>query len=146
MGEHLGAVLGRSAPSASIHSAASRCLRPRRARDLAVGDVADEHVAEDVLALARHGDCALAAQELLPLERVEQLLELRSGCAADRLRARRSRAPPDHRRVLDDAFSSGASASRRAAMMPCTVSGSGSSRAARSPARPRPSMRTYSSA
>ena len=34
---------------------------------------------------------------------------------------------PDHRCVLDDSFSAGASASSRAAIIPCTVSGSGSS-------------------
>ena len=44
-------------------------------RDLLVGDVADERVAEDVLVLAGDGRSELAAYEFLPLERVQPLLE-----------------------------------------------------------------------
>ena len=50
-------------------------LGPRGARDLAVGDVAHEHVPERVLALAGDRRAALAADELLALERVQPFLD-----------------------------------------------------------------------
>ncbi len=63
----------------------------RSARDLAVGDVANEHVAEGVLGLARDGGAPLAADELLALERVQALLD----CPALAPAERRERAEPE---------------------------------------------------
>ena len=49
-------------------------LASRRAWDLAVGDVADEHVPEHVLRLAADSRAALAAQDPLAVERVERFV------------------------------------------------------------------------
>ena len=103
-------------------------LRSRRARDLAVGDVADEYVAERVLALARNRRAARPSA--------------RTPCARARAGAPRpasastpstaSTAPsqktlPTTAASWSSRFSSSESASSRAAMMPCTVSGSSTS-------------------
>ena len=45
------------------------------ARDLTVGDIADEQVLERELRLTRNGGAACTLDELLPLEVVEPLLE-----------------------------------------------------------------------
>src|SRR5581483_696055 len=58
--------------------------RPVRTRHLAVGDVADEQVAERVLELAGDRGRAVAADELLPLELVQAPLELALLAAGER--------------------------------------------------------------
>ena len=50
-------------------------LGPRRSRDLAVGDIADEQVQEGVLALALDRRTPLAADELLARQRMQALLD-----------------------------------------------------------------------
>src|SRR5581483_11481176 len=57
---------------------------PVRTRHLAVGDVADEQVAERVLELAGDRGRAVAADELLPLELVQAPLELALLAAGER--------------------------------------------------------------
>ena len=52
-------------------------IGPRRPGELRIGDVADQHVPEGVLALPVHLAAALAAQELLALQGVQPLLEHR---------------------------------------------------------------------
>ena len=96
VGEHLGVVLGAVAGEGrEPFRGAPVLLRPLRARDLAVGDVADERVEEGVLRLAGDRGAAVAADELLPLERVQDAL----------VRARQRARPEDladHRRVLQE--------------------------------------------
>src|SRR5207302_3577726 len=71
VGEHLGVVLGAVAGEGGEPLRRPPVLlRPLRARDLAVGDVADECVEERVLRLAGDRGTAVAADELLPFERV----------------------------------------------------------------------------
>ena len=69
---------------------------PHRARDLPVGDVPYQHVAEAVLRLAPHRRSAGALHELLPLQRVQELFGLPTGDAV----AVRNRAEPEH--LADD--------------------------------------------
>ena len=73
-----------------------------RARDLSVGDVADERVQERILGFARDGRAALAADELLPLERVQRLVELELDTAADRGQPCGPEDLADHGRVLHE--------------------------------------------
>ena len=116
-------------------------VRPPLARDLAVRDVANEHVAEDVGGLAGDRRAALPAHELLAFERVHRLLDVSVG-QTEHLRASApgQKTLPTMAAAWTSAFSSGGSVSSRAAMMPWTDSGSGSSSSAWA------SMRTYSSA
>src|SRR5438552_14215635 len=74
--EHLGAVVApvRSERLDPLGGGAVQ-VDTARARDLPVRDVADEQVQERVLRLARNGGAAVAADELLPLESVQWLLE-----------------------------------------------------------------------
>jgi hypothetical protein len=75
-------------------------LRPRRAWDLRVGDVAHEDVTEHVLKLAFHRRSPLTTHELLALERLEH--DVDRGCVA--VRGERS-GPEDfskHRGVLQE--------------------------------------------
>src|ERR687887_1698725 len=74
MRRHLRAVLGpvgrqRREP----FGGAAVTFRARRARDLRVGDVLHERVRERVLLLTCKGTAPLATDELLALERVEEL-------------------------------------------------------------------------
>src|SRR5581483_11476429 len=71
--EQLG-LLGRPAERLDPLRRAAVQLRAQRTRDLPVRDVADEHVAERVLVLACDRRPARTLHELLPLERVQQLL------------------------------------------------------------------------
>ena len=136
VGEHLRMVFGAVAGEGSEPlRRAPVLLRALGARDLAVGDVSHERMEEGVLRLAR---------------------DRRSGGRAGRTpsararggRARRcsARAPGQKTLPITDAswrsdFSAGASPSMRAAIKPCTVSGS-----ARSPPPCSASIRAYSSA
>ena len=96
MREHLGVVLGAVAcDGGEPFRRAAVLLRPLRPRDLPVGDVADERVEECVLRLPRDRGAAVAADELLPLERVEDAL-VRAGQRA------RPEDLADHRRVLEE--------------------------------------------
>ncbi len=118
-------------------------LSAPRARDLVVGDVADEDVAERVLGLAGDGGVLLAADELLALQRVQPLLHRPPGEPGDL----RERSHPDDLAqdggVLEHVlFLAAVSASSRAAMIPWMDSGA-------PPASSRPrscTIRTYSSA
>ena len=139
MREHLGVVL---APAELLDPAGGEevLLGPLGSRDLAVRDVPDEQVAERVLAVAVDGARPLAADELLPLERVQPALERR------RDRPETSASAPAQKRLpitaasWSSGFCSGSSRSSRAAIRPWTVSG-------RLPTSPRSrSMRANSSA
>ena len=67
-------------------------LRPGRARNGAVGNIANKHVPERVLALAGDGAAARTAHELASLERVHAILDLKAVAVADR---RQSARPED---------------------------------------------------
>jgi hypothetical protein len=75
-------------------------LRPRRPRDLRVRDVPDEQVAEDVLVLVSDGRPPFAADELLPLEPVQELLGLASLAVSDSLERPEPEDLADDGRVL----------------------------------------------
>ena len=78
-------------------------VRPPAPRDLAVGDVSDEHVEEGVLRFVLHRGATLAADELL--EGVEPLVERRGlGQVAEGCRGGRPEDLADHRRVLQERF------------------------------------------
>ena len=95
VGEHLGLLLGAS-ERLDPRRRSLMLVRSRRTRDLAVGDIADEHVAERVLALARDRGACETLDELLALERVQQLLGLPACDAVDGF----DRAEPEH--LADD--------------------------------------------
>ena len=84
VGEHLGLILG-SAERLDPGRRLPVFERAGSAGDLPVRDVADEQVAEDELAFRGDRRDAGAPEELLALEREQQLLGLRPGDAADRL-------------------------------------------------------------
>ena len=114
---------------------------PLGARDLAVGDVAHEQVAEGVLALAGDRARTLAADELLALELVQRSLESSGRCRPATRPRRVQKRLPITAASWSKAFCAGSSRSSRAAISPCTVSGSSLRR------RPgRASMRANSSA
>ena len=77
VGDQVGEVLGAVARQA-LEPLGGEPVRlgPAGARDLGVGDVADEDVPEDERGLAGHGRPALAADELLALEPEQALLDL----------------------------------------------------------------------
>ena len=102
MGQHLGVVL-RPAERLDPGRRALVALRSGAPGDLAVGDVADEQVPERVLVLAAHRGAPLAADELLPLERVQPLLRvLRARALADRADGAEPEDLPEHRGVLEE--------------------------------------------
>ena len=110
-----------------------RALDPR---DLPVGDVADQRMPERILGLVGNGAAPFPPDEALALERVEPTLDVTPlGPLAT------ERADPedlaDHGGVLEQVFSAGGSPSRRAAMIPCSVSGIGSSASSASAEPPR---------
>ena len=84
MGEQLRLLL-RTAERVDPGRRGPMLARSDRARDLAVGDIANQEVSEGVLALACDRRAAAASHELLSLERVQQLLRLPARQAADRL-------------------------------------------------------------
>ena len=93
MGQHLGAILRPLVPErldplgrAEVEVGAAG------PRNLPVGDVADEHMPDGVLRLARHRRAAVAAHELLALERVQLLLASQAEMPGDRS----DRAQPEH--------------------------------------------------
>ena len=103
MREHLDPVVGAVARErADPLGAEAMLVDAPRARDLPVGDVADERVQERVLRLAGDRGAALAADELLPLERVERLVELELHAAADRGQPGGPEDLADHGGVLDE--------------------------------------------
>ena len=102
-------------------------LRPGGARDLRVGDVTHEQVAEGVLALLSDGRTTLATHELLPLEPVQEQLGFRRSRPPIWLSGPSQKTFPTTAASWSRSFSSIGSASRRAAMIPCTDSGSRSS-------------------
>ena len=75
VGEHLGVIFG-AAERLDPGGRAAVPLAAGRARDLTVGDVAEQDVPEGVLGLARDRGAARLLHELLPLEPEEQLLGL----------------------------------------------------------------------
>src|SRR5438034_1072180 len=77
-------------------------LGARRARDLAVSNVAHEHMAEFVLGFSRHGASPLATYEVLPCEAAKALLDLREFSTADRSQRRRPEHLAEHRGVLQE--------------------------------------------
>ncbi len=98
VGQHLGMVIGAIAGEGRQPLCRPAVLvRPLRTRDLAVGDVPDERVEEGVLRLAGDRRAAVSADELLPLEAVQDAL-LRSGQRA------RPEDLADHRGVLQERF------------------------------------------
>ena len=99
---------------------------PARPPDLPVRDVAQQHVQERVLRLPGHRGAALAADELLALERVEPPCSRSPPSAAT---APGQNTLPITAASWSSRFSSAGSASSRAPMIPCTDSGSGSSSA-----------------
>ena len=106
-------------------------LRTTRARDLRVRDVAHEDVPERVLGVGRDGATTVAADELLPLELVEPVLDRRLVDVAEVTAS----APAQNTLPITAAswirsFSSADSASSRAAMIPWIVSGRSASGAA----------------
>ena len=113
-----------------------------RARNLAVGDVADQQVPERVFASRRRPTSARALDELLALELEEQLLRL-ARRRRRRRRARRARRPCRGRpRPAAAASPRSPSPSSRAAMIPWTVSGSSESVARARAASARTARRT----
>jgi hypothetical protein len=76
VGDHVREVFGRSPASASIQPPPAGACPPAAARDLAVGDIANEDVAEDVCGLAGDRRAALAAHELLAFERMSSSLDV----------------------------------------------------------------------
>ena len=111
----------------------SRCLRARcDPRDLAVGDVADERMPEGVLRLLRLPSSGAPAARI-PFSPVRaELLEL-APLGVLPARAPSQNTFPTTAASCSSCFSSAGSPSRRAAMIPCSVSGSGSSSARRAP-------------
>ena len=101
MGEHLGAILRAVVPERLDPLGRTHVqVGAARARDLPVRDVAHEHVAHRVLRLPRHRGTAVAADELLALERVQPLLGVPGGDARDRGdRAEPEDLPHDGRRL-----------------------------------------------
>ena len=138
-GEQLG-VVGDATERLDPLGCSAMLLGADCAGDLAVGDVAEEHVAEGVLHLAGNRGAAHPLHELLPIEPAQDLLGLQAVVSADRFE--RSD-PEDLARdggVLEELLSESGNASRRAAMMPWIVSG-------RSTSSPRSiSARAYCSA
>ena len=110
--------------------------------DLRVGDVADEDVPEDESSLAGHRRPAFPAYELLALQPEETLLDLVARAAAYRRQRPDPEDLPDNRRALQERLLLRRQRVEARAMIPWTVSGSGSS----GPANGSASMRTYSSA
>ena len=95
VGEHLGVVLP-AAESLDPLGGEAVLVSPHGARDLAVGDVADEHMVKRVLGLTFHGRMPSPAHELLSLERAKQLLD----CCGRVLPDRSERVDPEH--LTDD--------------------------------------------
>src|SRR5207253_5545787 len=105
MGEYLGQILHPIArltldPSGRRTMAAG----PLRARDLAVGDVADEQVPERVLALAFHRAHTSRANELLTGKLVQGELKLALVAAADLGQSAHPEHLPEHGCVLEQAL------------------------------------------
>ena len=96
--KHLGDVVGPFGKRLDPLGRPPMLLRALGAGDLAVGDVADEHVAEGVLRLTPDRGTPLAADEFLPLEGVEKGLR---PTAADCQQGPGPEDLPEHRRVLD---------------------------------------------
>src|SRR5690242_12998105 len=99
--EHLRVVLG-TAERVEPRSRALVPLGAGAARDLAVGDLADEHVAERVLLLPADRGTALPAHELLPLERVQPLPGSLQLVVSDRAYGTEPEDLAEHRRVLEE--------------------------------------------
>src|SRR3978361_550553 len=102
MSEHLGAVLRAIAAEHPDPRCGGKVLRGTgRTRDLVVGHVACEDVAERELDVAVHRAAARAPDELTPLERVQPLL----GYAPREVADSTDRSEPEHladdRRVLE---------------------------------------------
>ena len=93
------------------------------ARDLPVRHVPDEHVPERVLLFTADRRAALAPNELLPLERVQRVLRLSTFELADSAYRSEPEDFAEDRRVLQELLLGAGSPSSRAAMMPCTFSG-----------------------
>ena len=111
---------GRGTRSTPPPRGASRAIG---AGDLPVGDVANERVREGELALALDRRAPLPAHEALALERVERSRSAR----ASRPSAPAQNTFPTTAASCRSSFSVRRRPSRRAAMMPWSVSGSGSS-------------------
>ena len=123
--EHLRVVLGPArAPRSSRRRGGARPARSARGI-CAVGDVADQHVAEGVLGLARRPRVRRSRRtKSLRSSAWSSSLDRPRGRCRRASRARRPRTPCRARRRPAAAPSPpGASPSRRAAMMPWTVSG-----------------------
>jgi hypothetical protein len=102
MSEHLGAVLTIGAQGLDPLGREPVLLGSKGARDLSVGDVADEHMPKRVLRLGRHRRAPLPPHELLALEPVQALLH---GPALEPVHGGESPAPedlPEHGRILDE--------------------------------------------
>ena len=97
--QHLGVILG-TAQRLDPFRSALMLLRACSTRDLRVRDVADEQMAEDVLALLAHGRTPLPAHELLPLEAMQEQLGLTPVTAADPLERAEPEDLADDRCVL----------------------------------------------
>jgi hypothetical protein len=101
MSEHLGAVLTIGAQGLDPLGREPVLLGSKGARDLSVGDVADEHMPKRVLRLGRHRRAPLPPHELLALEPMEALLD---GPALEPVHGGERPAPehlPEHGGVLD---------------------------------------------
>src|SRR5439155_25357298 len=96
--EHLGDVVGPLGERLDPLGRTAVLLRPLGTGDLAVRNIPDEHVAEGVLHLAADRRPALAADELLPLERMEKRLQ---PLTADSEQGARPKDLPQHGRVLE---------------------------------------------
>src|SRR6266545_5997357 len=75
-------------------------LRARRPWDLGVGNVTDENVSKRVLALAREGGSALAPDEILAVEQMQQAIGLARRDPCHRFDRSRPEDLPDHGTVL----------------------------------------------
>ncbi len=105
MGEHLGAILCPLVPErldplgrAEVEVGAAG------PGNLPVGDVADEHMPDGILRFARHRGAAVAAHELLALERVQLLLRVPGRDPGDRSDRAQPEHLPDNRGSLEQRF------------------------------------------
>ena len=115
-------------------------LGVRAARELSVGDVAEQHVPERVLRVAANRRAALAPDEVPSLQRAQETVDVWGGDACRRCDTPQPEHLPCTAASCSSSFSGRGSASSRAAITPCTDSGS-------SAVLPRSdSMRTYCSA
>ena len=124
--EHLGVVLRASQRLRATLPPAWCFVRPAGARDLAVRDITDEQVAEGVLRLAGNGRTALTPHELLRSSSCRRSSSVQRSPLPRWATAPSQKTFPSTDASWSTCFSSGESASRRAATIPCTVSGSSS--------------------